>query len=214
MNKDGLGVGGCARMLFIVAWVADIWDPLAERGWGRWNPCFSRAFNDWEVEEVERFLEQLHGKKVLGDVDDMVLGLKQRVENSRSSPLEAGCPFLFPASCIWNVCVQPKISFFAWEATWGKALTLDIVQKRGRALANRCFMCLEKEETIDHLLLHCSKTRVVWDLLFTLFGVSWVLLSSIRETLLSWHGSFVGKKRKKEWRVTSLHFLDDLKGQK
>ena len=54
------------------AWVADIWDPLAERGWGRWNPCFSRAFNDWEVEEVERFLEQLHGKKVLGDVDDMV----------------------------------------------------------------------------------------------------------------------------------------------
>ena len=54
------------------AWVADIWDPLAESGWGRWNPCFSRAFNDWEVEEVERFLEQLHGKKVLGDVDDMV----------------------------------------------------------------------------------------------------------------------------------------------
>ena len=25
------------------AWVADFWDPLAERGW---NPCFLRAFND------------------------------------------------------------------------------------------------------------------------------------------------------------------------
>ena len=97
-------------------------------------------------------------------------GLKQRVENSQSSlstlPLEAGCLSLFPSSCIWNVNVQPKISFFVWEATWGKTLTLDMVQKRGRALANRCFMCLEKEETIDHLLLHCSKTRVLWDLLF------------------------------------------------
>ncbi|RVW17454.1 Transposon TX1 uncharacterized 149 kDa protein [Vitis vinifera] len=104
------------------AWVADFWDLLAEGGW---NPCFSRAFNDWEVEEAERFLERLHGKRVLEDVDDNM------------------------SCCIWNVNVQPKISFFAWEATWGKVLTLDMVQKRGRTLANRCFMCLEKEETID-----------------------------------------------------------------
>ena len=93
--------------------------------------------------------------------------------------------------------MQPKISSFAWEATWGKALTLDLVQKKGWTLANRCFMCLEKEETIDHLFLHCLKTRVLWDLLFALFGVSWVLPSSVRETLLSWHGSFVGKKHKR-----------------
>ena len=67
----------------------------------------------------------------------------------------------------------------------GQALTLDIVQKRGWALENRCFMCLEKEETINHLLLYCSETRALWDLLFTLFGVSWVLPSSVRETLFS-----------------------------
>ena len=67
----------------------------------------------------------------------------------------------------------------------GQALTLDIVQKRGWALANRCFICLEKEETINHLLLHCSETRALWYLLFTLFGVSWVLPSSVRETLFS-----------------------------
>ena len=39
---------------------------------GGWNPCFSRSFNDWEVEEVESFLGRLHGKKVCGDVEDMV----------------------------------------------------------------------------------------------------------------------------------------------
>ena len=31
--------------------VADIWAPLVEGGWGGWNPHFSRALNDWEVEE-------------------------------------------------------------------------------------------------------------------------------------------------------------------
>ena len=30
---------------------------------------------------------------------------------------------------------------------------------------------------------------------FTLFGVQWVLLASVRATLLGWDGSFVGKKR-------------------
>ena len=45
-------------------WVVDIWDPLAEGDWGGWNPCFSRSFNDWEVEEAESFLRHLHGKSM------------------------------------------------------------------------------------------------------------------------------------------------------
>ncbi|RVX07973.1 putative ribonuclease H protein [Vitis vinifera] len=140
------------------AWVADFWDPLAEG------------------EEAERFLERLHGKRVIEDVKDMVSWTETKSGKfsvkSLYVALEAGCSSLFPSSYIWNVNVQPKISFFAWEATWGKALTLDMVQKRGQAVANRCFMCLEKEETINHLLLYCSRTKELWDLLFTLFGVS------------------------------------------
>ena len=145
-------------------------------------------------------MERLQGKRVIEDVEDMVSWIETKSGKfsvkSLYVALEAGCSSMFPSSYIWNVNVQPKISFFAWEATWGKALTLDMVQKRGRALANRCFMCLEKEENINHLLFHCSRRRVLWYLLFTLFGVSWVLPSSVRETLLSWNGFFLGKKRK------------------
>ena len=100
--------------------------------------------------------------------------------------------------------MQPKVSFFAWEATWVKVLTLDQVQKRGWALANRCYLCQAHEEFIDHLLLHCEKTREVWKLFFTLFGVHWVFPSSVRETLLGWKGAFVGKKRRAVWNAGPL----------
>ena len=110
------------------AWVADVWDPLMQGGW---NPCFSRALNDWEVEEAELFLGYLHGKRVLGDIDDTVVWTetKSGIFSAKSLylALEADCPTSFPSSCIWMVWVQPKINFFAWEAAWGKALTLDLV---------------------------------------------------------------------------------------
>ena len=93
--------------------------------------------------------------------------------------------------------VQPKINFFAWEATWEKVLTLDQVQKRGRSLANRCFLCHIEEKSIEHLLVHCTKIRILWELLFALFRVSWVLPLSIRKTLLGRHNLFVVKKHRK-----------------
>ena len=115
--------------------------------------------------------------------------------------LVSGSSVLFPMKNIWKSCVQPKVSFFAWEASWGKVLTLDQVKKRGWDLANRCSFCQVEEESIDHLLLHCEKTRALWVMLFTLFGVSWVFPSSIRETLLGWIGSFLGKKHNTVWRA-------------
>ena len=105
----------------------------------------------------------------------------------------------FPARVIWNSLVPPRVSFFTWEATWKKALTLDRIQKKGFSLANRCYLCLAEEESIDHILLHCGLARSLWGLLFSLFEVSWVLPSSIREALLGWFRPCVEKERKKVW---------------
>ena len=100
--------------------------------------------------------------------------------------------------------MQPKVSFFGWAATWGEALTLDQLQKRGWPLANRCYLCQMREESIDHTLLHCGKTRTLWALFFSLFRVQWVQPATVKETLLSWNRSLVGKKREGVWKAGPL----------
>ena len=39
----------------------------------------------------------------------------------------------------------PRISLFAWEATWAKILTLDQLKKRGWRIPNSCYLCKEEE---------------------------------------------------------------------
>ena len=57
----------------------------------------------------------------------------------------------FPHSNVWVDKVPTKIAFFAWEAAWGKVLTLDRLQRRGWQFPNRCFLCGCEEETINHI---------------------------------------------------------------
>ena len=82
-----------------------------------------------------------------------------------------------------NPVVPPKIGVFAWEATWGKVLTLDQLKRRGMILVNRCFMCDEDEENIDHLMIHCKSAKMLWDLILSIFGTSWVFPQSVFHTL-------------------------------
>ena len=84
-----------------------------------------------------------------------------------------------------------------------RLLTLDQIQTKGWALANRCFLC-QVCESINHLLVHYKKTREVWKLFFILFGVCWVFPSSVIETFLGWDGAWVGKKGRIVWKVRLL----------
>ena len=71
-------------------------------------------------------------------------------------------------------------------------------------MPNRCYMSKEEEETSVHILLHCSKACILWQLIFPLFGVQWAMHSSVKGFLLSWGGFPVGRKRKKAWKVALL----------
>lgn len=39
----------------------------------------------------------------------------------------------------------------------------EILNKRGIRIPNLCLMCSEEEETIDHLFVHCTFVRAIWN---------------------------------------------------
>ena len=170
------------------AWVADLW--VHSSIGGEWNPSFSRPLNDWEFEMMECFLLGIQDKVVVDEREDDVFWVVRKSGSfsvkSFLSILEEVRVSPFPSSIVWNAWVLPKVCFFAWEATWGKVLILDQLQRRGWSLANRCSLCYAHEESVDHILLHCGKARLLWELLFSLFRLCWVIQASVRETLLGW----------------------------
>ncbi|KAL6331818.1 hypothetical protein AAG906_020162 [Vitis piasezkii] len=178
------------------AWVEEFWDTSGEEG--VWSPRFSRPFNDWEVEEVERLLLTIRGARLIPLMEDRMMWkvTSNGIFSVKSlyNDLSSRRAGLFPHGLIWS----PS------EASWGKVLTMDQLKKRGWALANRCFLCCEEEESIDHILIHCFRARVLWELLFALFGVCWVLPSSARDTLIEWRGFMLGKKHRKVWKAAPL----------
>ena len=50
--------------------VADLWNWDSEEG--GWNPIFLRSFNDWEMEEVDRFLQVLNRKEIKPLMEDKI----------------------------------------------------------------------------------------------------------------------------------------------
>ena len=53
-------------------------------------------------------------------------------------------------------------------------------------MVNRCSLCKENEESTDHILIHCGKTKELWTLLLSSFVVVWVFPASVRNLLLEW----------------------------
>ena len=49
-------------------------------------------------------------------------------------------------------------------------------------------MCKETGESIDHLFLHCHTARELWALVFSMFGVWWVMPRHVVDLLACWTG--------------------------
>ena len=61
------------------AWLVELWDSTGEEG--GWNPRFSRPFNVWEVEEVERLLLTIQGKRLDTNLEDRVIWKETKDRN-------------------------------------------------------------------------------------------------------------------------------------
>ena len=79
-----------------------------------------------------------------------------------------------------------KVAFFTWTAAKGRILTLDSLRKRDICVVNRCCMCKNDWESMDHLLIHCLFAFSLRSFVFSLFGISWVMPKQVVEFLACW----------------------------
>ena len=151
--------------------VADLWEVTGTRG--GWNFRFKRHFNDWELEEAQRFMGIISTKSLSPFSVDRIWwsGAKDGMFSVKSSYdlFDGGRQHLVLVKMIWNPIAPTKVGFFVWEVWWGKILTMDQLKKRGFSLASRCPFCEQTEEVLKHLFIHCHK---IWDLWTTLFSLS------------------------------------------
>jgi hypothetical protein len=164
-------------------------------GVAQWNVVFTRYAQDWEVEMVLSFYEQLYSTRIRhGEVDRLVWNLsKRRSFEVKTFYRALACQeaLSFPWKGIWRVKALKWVSFFVWTAALGKILAHDNLRRRHIVVVEWCCMCKKNGESIDHLL-YCDVARVVWCSFYRLFGVEWVMPRSVLDLLRGW-GTLLGR---------------------
>jgi hypothetical protein len=63
---------------------------------------------------------------------------------------------------VWRIWASNKCRFFIWLVEHNRCWTSDKLAKRGMDHPERCPLCDQQDETINHLLASCVFARQVW----------------------------------------------------
>ena len=100
----------------------------------------------------------------------------------------------FPWKTVWKSKVPSRVAFFVWTAALGNILTIDNLRKWQILILDWCCMCKRNGESVDHLLIHCPIAFDLWSMVFTLFGIHWVMPKTVVDLLACWQGK-LGRHR-------------------
>ena len=174
-----------------------------------WNFDFRRNLNEVEIEEAARLLqkvENVHLSQSRADNRRWKLDLSGlfTCKSYRSFLSKNGIVQHFPPySQIWKSKVPPKVKVLVWLVANGKLNTCDQIQRRSPFICfspHWCSLCKAKEESVNHIFLHCSYTIQLWWKLFQEVRVSWVIPQGCFELLsTNFEALGIGRKAKALW---------------
>ena len=97
-----------------------------------------------------------------------------------------------------------ELLFFIWTTILGNILTIDNLRKLWILILDWCCMC--NGESVDHLLIRSPIAFDLKSMVFTLFGIHWVMPKTVEELLACWQGKF-GSHQNSAIRIVVLHCL-------
>jgi hypothetical protein len=88
--------------------------------------------------------------------------LNQVMIASSYGSLFLGATLFKPYERIWKSWAPPKCWLFLWLTAHKRCWTSDHLTKCGLPHPDKCPMCDQEDETIDHLLVACMFARQFW----------------------------------------------------
>ncbi|WMV38706.1 hypothetical protein MTR67_032091 [Solanum verrucosum] len=181
--------------------IAEMW---SQQGW---NITLRRLLNDWEVDRVANLLQRLEDFPGLNINPDAI-----RWKHDRDGEFSVGTMYkrdlatqpgeiAGPWKQIWKSNTPTKIKCFTWLVCRRACLTQERLKKRGFQIVSRCFFCHEKEETNNHLFLHCRVTAQIWYLFQSIIQDPWVVPEHTADLLNCWMRRGGSKTQKKWWNL-------------
>lgn len=163
---------------------------------GKWvsDIPFRRLFFGWELEIFNNFMMLLNSCCPTEQEGDYLIwcgsnngyfsvkGLCQGVENQvyEGEPAVENEGFL--------KSIPPKVRLLFWQACHNKIATKQNLRKRGMDVGDggMSVFCRATEESNDHLFLHCSKVKFLWDKIMQLTTIDCVCPSSLSGIWMEW----------------------------
>ncbi|KAB2615114.1 ribonuclease H protein [Pyrus ussuriensis x Pyrus communis] len=132
-----------------------------EDGWLEGGPLkeqFPRLF----------LLSRMHNQNITSFVDLSINSLSWNFDfrrNLNEVEIEGAARLLQKVENIWKSKVPLKVKVLVWLVAIGKLNTCDQIQRRSPFICfspHWCSLCKAKEESVNHIFLHCSYTIQLW----------------------------------------------------
>ena len=96
----------------------------------------------------------------------------QYTARSAYDALFQGGIYFRPYERIWKSWAPPKCRFFMWLVAHNRCWTADRLARRGLQHPDKCLLCDQEDENIQHLLIGCVVARQFWYSLLHSVGLS------------------------------------------